>query len=307
MDRTRSEAFLGDAQARDNVTEAELALDKDGNFLGLRVKIDRQHRRLSADRHARPSPAISARWPASTHAGHPCRRDRRVHPHQSGAALSRQRPARGRLCDRAHGRSRGRRDRHRSGGAAAAQLHPARRHAVTRPALTFTYDSGEFEKSMDMALKLADVDGLRAAPRGGAASAASCAASASPTPSSAPPRRASKAPRSASTGPARSRCSPAASRRARATRPSSSRSSATGSASIRTTCTTCRATPIRCSSAKAPAARAPPPSAARRCHVAAEKIIDKAKQIAAHLLKVDARRREIRGRACSPARRPTAP
>ena len=35
---TRTEAFLSDAQARDNVTEAELALDKDGIFLGLRVK-----------------------------------------------------------------------------------------------------------------------------------------------------------------------------------------------------------------------------------------------------------------------------
>src|SRR5262249_54791301 len=35
---TRSESFLGDAQARDNVTEAELALDKEGIFLGLRVK-----------------------------------------------------------------------------------------------------------------------------------------------------------------------------------------------------------------------------------------------------------------------------
>src|SRR5205823_7403574 len=34
---TRSEAFLGDAQARDNVTDAELALDRDGRFLGLRV------------------------------------------------------------------------------------------------------------------------------------------------------------------------------------------------------------------------------------------------------------------------------
>ena len=34
---TRSEAFLSDGQARDNVTDAELALDKDGNFLGLRV------------------------------------------------------------------------------------------------------------------------------------------------------------------------------------------------------------------------------------------------------------------------------
>ncbi len=35
---TRTEAFLSDAQARDNVTEAELALDKDGHFLAFRVK-----------------------------------------------------------------------------------------------------------------------------------------------------------------------------------------------------------------------------------------------------------------------------
>jgi CO/xanthine dehydrogenase Mo-binding subunit len=34
---TRSEAFLSDAMARDNVTDAELALDKDGTFLGFRV------------------------------------------------------------------------------------------------------------------------------------------------------------------------------------------------------------------------------------------------------------------------------
>src|SRR5207244_12313330 len=35
---TRSEAFLSDGQGRDNVTEAELALDRNGTFLGLRVK-----------------------------------------------------------------------------------------------------------------------------------------------------------------------------------------------------------------------------------------------------------------------------
>jgi carbon-monoxide dehydrogenase large subunit len=35
---TRSEAFVSDAQARDNISDAELALDKDGRFLGLRVK-----------------------------------------------------------------------------------------------------------------------------------------------------------------------------------------------------------------------------------------------------------------------------
>ena len=33
----RSEAFLSDAHGRDHVTEAELALDKEGNFLALRV------------------------------------------------------------------------------------------------------------------------------------------------------------------------------------------------------------------------------------------------------------------------------
>src|SRR5262249_54370147 len=35
---TRSEAFLSDPQGRDHVTDAELALDKDGIFLAMRVK-----------------------------------------------------------------------------------------------------------------------------------------------------------------------------------------------------------------------------------------------------------------------------
>jgi carbon-monoxide dehydrogenase large subunit len=34
----RSEAFVADFHGRDNITEAELALDRDGKFLGLRVK-----------------------------------------------------------------------------------------------------------------------------------------------------------------------------------------------------------------------------------------------------------------------------
>ncbi len=61
-----------------------------------------------------------------------------------------------------------------------------------------------------MALKLADVAGFEQAARARRASAASCAASASPTRSSAPPPAASRAPRSASTTPAPRRCSPAA-------------------------------------------------------------------------------------------------
>ena len=49
---TRSEAFLSDAQARDNVTDAELALAADGTFLGIAGQDDRGARRLPADRHA---------------------------------------------------------------------------------------------------------------------------------------------------------------------------------------------------------------------------------------------------------------
>src|SRR6202011_3084038 len=36
---TRSESFLCDAQGRDNVTEAELALDQNGTFLGFRARV----------------------------------------------------------------------------------------------------------------------------------------------------------------------------------------------------------------------------------------------------------------------------
>ena len=96
--------------------------------------------------------------------------------------------------------------------------------------LTFTYDSGEFEKNMDMALKLADAAGFEARraearKRGklrgiGISNTIERAAAA-----------ASRAPRSASIAPARRPCSRARSRRGRGTRPCSSRSSATGSAS----------------------------------------------------------------------------
>ena len=90
----------------------------------------RRHRRLSAGRHAglhRQSRHAGRRL---SHAGLAYRRHRRVHPHPAGAALSRQRPPRSRLCHRAHGRSRRRPARHRSGRLAPAQHHSVERHAV---------------------------------------------------------------------------------------------------------------------------------------------------------------------------------
>ena len=130
---TRSEAFLGDAQARDNVTEAELALDKDGNFLALRVKVVAAigaylQTGMNAFTGNIGTLAGVYRIPAAhadvtavfTHTNP-------VRPYRGNG-----RPEAG-LCDRAHGRSRSRRARDRSGRAAAPQLHPARCACRSRP------------------------------------------------------------------------------------------------------------------------------------------------------------------------------
>ena len=103
---TRTEAFLSDAQARDNVTEAELALDKDGIFLGLRVKT------IAAIgaylQNNMPAFLLNAGTLAGTYRTPAIFVDITAgfHQYQSGPALSRQRPTRGRLRDRAHDRHR---------------------------------------------------------------------------------------------------------------------------------------------------------------------------------------------------------
>ena len=43
----RTEHFLGDAQGRDNITTAKLALDDKGRFLALDIDLDRRHGRVS--------------------------------------------------------------------------------------------------------------------------------------------------------------------------------------------------------------------------------------------------------------------
>ena len=95
------------------------------------------------------------------------------------------------------------RTQHRQRRTAPAQLHPARHEMPFKTGLTFTYDCGEFEKNMDLAMELGGLRGLRETPQANPARTANFAASACPTRSSAPPRRAPKAPRCASTTPAR--------------------------------------------------------------------------------------------------------
>jgi carbon-monoxide dehydrogenase large subunit len=152
---TRSEAFLSDAQARDNVTEAELALDKDGTFLGLRVK-------TIAAIGAYLQPGMPAFFlNAGTLAG--CYRTPAIHVDITAVFTNTNpvRPYRGngrpeaayvieRMVDLAA----------REMGIDPAELR--RKNYIPAAAmpfktgLTFTYDSGEFEKNMDLALDMAD-------------------------------------------------------------------------------------------------------------------------------------------------------
>jgi carbon-monoxide dehydrogenase large subunit len=158
---TRSESFLCDAQARDNVTEAELALDKDGTFLGFRAKIVAA---IGAYMQV-GMPAFTGnlgtlagvyRTPAS-HVDVTCvfTHTQPVRPYRGNG-----RPEAGYVIERMV-------------DLAADQLgiDPAdlrRRNTIPASAMpfktsvTFTYDCGEFEKNLDMALDAADRKGFEA-------------------------------------------------------------------------------------------------------------------------------------------------
>jgi aerobic carbon-monoxide dehydrogenase large subunit len=156
---TRSESFLCDAQARDNVTEAELALAKDGTFLAMRAKVV-----ASIGAYLQTGmPAFTGN--IGTLAG--VYRIPAMHADVT-AVFTHTNPVR---PYRGNGRPEAAYVIERLVDLAADELRidPAelRRKNYIPPdampfktALTFTYDSGEFEKSMDMALELADVRGF---------------------------------------------------------------------------------------------------------------------------------------------------
>ena len=157
---TRTEAFLSDAQARDNVTEAELALDKDGTFLGFRVKT------LAAIgaylQNNMPAFILNAGTLAGVY------RTPAMHVDITGVFTNTNpvRPYRG------NGRPEAGYVIERMVDLAADELgiDPAelrRRNYISpqqmpfKTGLTFTYDCGEFEKNMDLALELADFKGFK--------------------------------------------------------------------------------------------------------------------------------------------------
>jgi aerobic carbon-monoxide dehydrogenase large subunit len=158
---TRSESFLCDAQARDNVTDAELALDKDGNFLGFRAKII-----------AAIGAYLQVGMPAFTgNLGTLAGVYRTPASHiDVDAVYTHTQPVR---PYRGNGRPEAAYIIERMVDLAADQIgmDPAelrRRNTIPASAMpyktsvTFTYDCGEFEKNMDMALDAADKRGFEA-------------------------------------------------------------------------------------------------------------------------------------------------
>ena len=156
---TRSEAFLSDAMARDNVTDAELALDKDGTFLGFRVSsfvnagaylqsgFQAYTGNLGTLAGVYRTPAMYVESTAVFTHTQPCRPYRGNGRPEAAYVIER-------MVDVA---------------ATELKMDPAelRRKNYIPPeampfktSLTFTYDSGEFEKGMDLALKMADWDGF---------------------------------------------------------------------------------------------------------------------------------------------------
>jgi carbon-monoxide dehydrogenase large subunit len=161
---TRTEAFLSDAQARDNVTDAELALDKDGVFLGLRVKTVAAIGAYLQNN--MPAFFLNSGTLAGTY------RTPAVYVDVSGVFTNTNpvRPYRG------NGRPEAAFVIERMVDLAAAELKidptELRRRNYIAPeqmpfktGLTFVYDCGEFEKSMNLALDMADYKGFAARKR----------------------------------------------------------------------------------------------------------------------------------------------
>jgi aerobic carbon-monoxide dehydrogenase large subunit len=156
---TRSEAFLSDAEARDNVTDAELALDKEGTFLGMRVTTVANMgahlqngtpnflNNLGTLAGVYRTPAIHADVTAVYTHTNPVRPYRGNGRPESAYVIER-------LVDLA---------------ADAIGIDPVelrRRNLIPPEAmpfktgLTFTYDCGEFEKVLDEGIRRADLSGF---------------------------------------------------------------------------------------------------------------------------------------------------
>jgi carbon-monoxide dehydrogenase large subunit len=158
----RSEAFVGDNHGRDNVSDVELALDTDGNFLGMRVS-------TTANLGAYFSPNGSG--PPTNNIGSI------AGIYRTPAIFVRVTGVFSHTCPTGPYRGAGRPEAayviERTVDFAARELgfdpvELRRRNTIPAAAmpfktgLTFTYDSGDFARSIDMAVALADYQGAAA-------------------------------------------------------------------------------------------------------------------------------------------------
>jgi len=158
---TRSESFLCDAQARDNVTDAELALDKDGHFLGFRAKIIAAiGAYLQVGMPAFTGNLGTLAGVYKTPASHVDVTAVFTHTQPVRPYRGNGRPEAGYIIERMVDLA-----------ADQVGIDPAelrRRNTISPEAMpyktsvTFTYDCGEFEKNLNMALDAADTKGFEA-------------------------------------------------------------------------------------------------------------------------------------------------
>src|SRR4051794_25976575 len=159
---TRNEAHISDDDARDNIVDAALALDKDGKFLGVRIRSFGNLGAYVSFRGAMP-PVVNIGTVCgvyTTPALHVAISGMLTNTHCTSPYRGAGRPEASYMIERLIDIA-----------ADEMKLDPAelrRRNTIPPSAmpyktpLTFTYDSGRFEENMDRAMKLGDWRGFEA-------------------------------------------------------------------------------------------------------------------------------------------------
>jgi carbon-monoxide dehydrogenase large subunit len=159
---TRSEAHVSDDDARDNIVDAALALDKDGKFLGVRIRSFGNLGAFVSFRGAMP-PVVNIGTVCgvyTTPAAHVAISGMLTNTHCTSPYRGAGRPEASYMIERLIDIA-----------ADEMKIDPAelrRRNTIPpdrmpyKTPLTFTYDSGRFEENMDRAMKLGDWTGFEA-------------------------------------------------------------------------------------------------------------------------------------------------
>src|ERR1700722_1801906 len=160
--QTRSEALISDDDARDNIVDAALALDKDGKFLGVRIRSYGNLGAFVSFRGAMP-PVVNIGTVVGTYmtpALHVALSGMLTNTHCTSPYRGAGRPEASYMIERLVDIA-----------ADAMKIDPAelrRRNTISPQAmpyktpLVFTYDSGRFEENMDRAMTLGDWTGFEA-------------------------------------------------------------------------------------------------------------------------------------------------